>query len=378
MSADMARIRDARPPRLSRSGFVWYQAGAGNGLGREDAMVALDRTLRLAAVQAAPVFLDRERSTEKACDLILQAGRDGADVVGFPEGFIPGHPGWQELIPATGETALLLSRQLFKNAVEVPGPTVDALAAACRKANIVAVIGINERRAGTTGSLFNTQLIFNRDGALLHKHQKIVPTIGERVLHTPGTTGGKASAVTALGTVSGLICGENANPLYQYAIGLDYPIVHVASWPAHFGPPLTMPDIIEIVSRGFAYALKCFVINSVALVDDTLLDAYGADAAARAYLEDARGRGGASIVGPGGHLVAGPLPPGEGILYADVRADDVIIPKFIHDFAGHYNRPELFASLFSGGSDAGVSVSEAMPRPLEQREGGQLRDLNGK
>jgi aliphatic nitrilase len=306
----------------------------------------LDKTLRLAAVQASPVFLDRERSTEKACELIRKAGRDGADVVGFPEGFIPGHPGWQELIPATGEAALLLSRQLFKNAVEVPGPTVDALSAACREANVIAVMGINERRTGTTGSLYNTQLVFNRDGALLHKHQKIVPTIGERVLHTPGTTGCKASATTELGTISGLICGENANPLFQYAIGLDYPVVHVASWPAHFGPGLMMPDIIEIVSRGLAYALKCFVINSVAVIDDGLFAAYGSDAAARTYLEAARGRGGASIVGPGGHIVAGPLPPGEDILYADVHADDVIIPKFIHDFAGHYNRPELFAPLF--------------------------------
>lgn len=309
-------------------------------------MTHFDKVLRLAAVQAAPVFLDIQRSTDKACDLIREAGRNGADVVGFPEGFIPGHPGWQELIPATGEVALRLSRELFKNAVEVPGPCVSALAQACREAKVIAVIGINERRQGTTGSLFNTQLFFDRDGSLLLKHQKIVPTIGERVVHTPGTTGTKATAATGIGTVSGLICGENSNPLSQYANGLDYPIVHVASWPPHFGPGLVMQDIISVVSRGLAYGLKTFVINSVAVVDAALFEAYAIDAQSRAYLEEARTRGGASIVGPGGQFIAGPMPAGEGILYADVRADDVIIPKFIHDFAGHYNRPELFAPLF--------------------------------
>jgi nitrilase len=133
----------------------------------EGLMVEPDRTLRLAAVQAAPVFLDQERSTAKACALIREAAENGADIIGFPEGFIPGHPGWQELIPATGDSALLLSRRLFTNSVEVPGPCVDAISAACRAANIIAVVGVNERRAGTTGSLYNTQLFFDRDGSLI-------------------------------------------------------------------------------------------------------------------------------------------------------------------------------------------------------------------
>lgn len=313
----------------------------------------LDKTLRLAAVQAAPVFLDQELSTRKACELIREAGRNGADIVGFPEGFIPGHPGWQELIPATGELGLNLARRLFNNAVEVPGPCVDALSAACREANVIAIVGVNERREGTTGSLFNTQLFFGRDGSLLHKHQKIVPTIGERVFHTPGTTGSKSSVKTEIGTISGLLCGENANPLFQYAIGLDYPVVHVASWPAHFGPGLAMDSLdmqetIGVITRGLAYALKCFVINSVAVVDDAIIEAYGTDAVVSSYLKESRNHGGTSIVNPGGKIIAGPLPPGEGTLYADVQTGDVVIPKFIHDFAGHYNRPELFASLFSG------------------------------
>jgi nitrilase len=212
-----------------------------------------NRTLRLAAVQAAPVFLDEVKTVDKACALIRQAGQNDADVIGFPEGFIPGHPGWQELIPATGDTALLLSRRLFKNAVEVPGPTTDAISLACRDAKVAAVVGVNERRAGTTGSLYNTQLFFDRDGTMLHKHQKIVPTIGERVVHSPGNTGYGSTVKTQIGTISGLICGENSNPLYQYAVGLDYPIIHVASWPAHFGPALLMQEVVSLVTRGLAY-----------------------------------------------------------------------------------------------------------------------------
>jgi nitrilase len=325
-------------------------------------MAGVGRSLRLAAVQAAPVFLDQQRSTAKACALIREAGEHGADIIGFPEGFIPGHPGWQEIIPATGDEALLLSRRLFMNAVEVPGPCVEALSAACRDAGIIAVVGVNERRARTTGSVFNTQLFFDRDGSLLHKHQKIVPTIGERVVHTPGTTGYRSTAQTHAGMISGLICGENSNPLYQYALGLDYPIVHVASWPAHFGPGLLMQDVVPVVSRGLAYSLKCFVINSVAVVDRGLQEAYGNDAAARAYLEEAATLGGACIIGPGGQIIAGPMPAGEGLLYADVSADDVIIPKFIHDFAGHYNRPELFASLFNGNEGSAPRHLPPAPR----------------
>jgi nitrilase len=79
-------------------------------------------TVRAAAVQAASAFLDREGSTEKACALIREAGANGARIVGFPEGFIPAHPIWFHFHPGTGPVATRLSVELFKNAVEVPGP----------------------------------------------------------------------------------------------------------------------------------------------------------------------------------------------------------------------------------------------------------------
>jgi nitrilase len=63
------------------------------------------RSIKLAAVQAQPVFLNKTATTEKVCELIREAGRQGADVVGFPETFIPGYPGWLELLPMSTEPA---------------------------------------------------------------------------------------------------------------------------------------------------------------------------------------------------------------------------------------------------------------------------------
>ncbi len=305
----------------------------------------LRKPIRVAAVQAAPVFLNADLTTEKACRLIREAGAQGADVVGFPEGFIPSHPAWLELIPSVGDLALELFRELFHNAVEVPGPHVAKLQEACREAKTFAVVGVNERRPGTTGTLFNTQLFIGRDGALLHKHQKYVPTIGERLVHAPGQTGSRAAVPTDFGALSGLICGENSNPLAQYAIALDYPVVHVASWPQHFNEGLAMQEALLVASRGLAYSLKCFVLNCVAVLDDAAIDAYGRDEASRSYLQAVRHNGGASIVGPKGTVIATAEGGGEQLVYADVSANDLLIPKLIHDFAGHYNRPELFAAL---------------------------------
>jgi nitrilase len=299
------------------------------------------RKLRLAAVQAAPVFLNRDATVEKACRLIREAGENKADVIGFPEGFIPTHPTWFSFIPDIGVKSLQLSRELFKNSVEIPNHATDRLCQACVDANIVAVIGMCERRPGTTGTMWNTQLFIDRTGKILEKHQKIMPTLGERIVHTPGRARVRAAA-TDFGKVSGLLCGENSNPLAAYALALDYPVVHVAAWPAHFSLAVRMQDSIMAASRGLAYTLKAFVINSCSIVTDDLIDAYGVTGEDRDCLIELKDSGAASIIGPMGQVLAGPMGPGEGILYCDVDTQDLIIPKMIHDFAGHYNQPELF------------------------------------
>src|SRR4051795_2911676 len=116
--------------------------------------------VKVAAVQAASVFLDREGSTAKACRLIREAGENGARVIGFPEGFIPAHPVWYHHHAATGAISNRLATALFKNAVEIPGPETAALAAAAHDANAYVVVGACERIPNTFGTLFNSQIYF--------------------------------------------------------------------------------------------------------------------------------------------------------------------------------------------------------------------------
>jgi len=128
--------------------------------------------VRLAAVQAAPVWLDRDATVAKACRLIEEAADHGAKIIGFPEGFIPGFPDWYQWFMPRSPQSIGFNKTLFKNAVEVPGAAVDRIAAAARKTHTHVVIGANERDQGTMGMLYNSQLFFGADGALLGVHQQ--------------------------------------------------------------------------------------------------------------------------------------------------------------------------------------------------------------
>ena len=131
-------------------------------------------TVRVAAIQAAPVFLDREATTEKAVKFIREAGAGGAKLVGFPEGFIPGHPLWHHFLSASSGRSRQLATQLFLNSVEVPSPTTARLCNAARDAGIYVVIGFCERMPGKTGTMYNSQLFLSPAGEIIGKRQKIV------------------------------------------------------------------------------------------------------------------------------------------------------------------------------------------------------------
>lgn len=170
-------------------------------------------TVGLAAVQAAPIRLDREATVKKACELIREAASLGARFIGFPENFIPGHPVWYYFYPATSQESMDFAVRLFKNSVEIPSAATDAICEVAAEAQAYVVMGLTERRADTTGTLFNTQLFIDPQGCIIGKHQKLVPTIGERLVHAGGAGDTQCTISTEYGPVSGLCCGENSNPL---------------------------------------------------------------------------------------------------------------------------------------------------------------------
>ena len=162
--------------------------------------------LKAAAVQSAPVLLDREATVAKACRLIEEAGDHGAQVIGFPECYIPGHPYWYDFYVATDPICTTFNVELFKNSVVVPGPATEELGRAARRAHAWVVMGIAEKDPGSFGSIYNTQLFFNPDGTLVGKHRKLVPTIWERLIHTSGDGSTLQTYPTPFGGLSEIRC----------------------------------------------------------------------------------------------------------------------------------------------------------------------------
>lgn len=299
--------------------------------------------VKVAAAQAASVFLDREGSTEKACRLIREAGRNGARVIGFPEGFIPAHPVWYHHHAATSAVANKLAVALFKNSVEIPGPEIEALCAAARDANAYVVMGVCEKLPRTIGTMFNTQVYLGPDGKILGKHQKIMPTVGERLVHMGGFGDTFGAFQTEFGPMSGLICGENSNPLAIFALTAEGTRIHVMSWPNHFPASADpMRNRVSVDSQAFAQMSKAFVVSACGTVDEDMMRKLEVGPEGDKFLRNPDCCGGSVIVSPGSRIIAGPMGAEEGILYAECNLETGVLAKLRHDFAGHYNRPDIF------------------------------------
>ena len=170
----------------------------------------------MAAVQAAPVFLDTSATTEKACRLIAAAAAQGARVIALPEVFIPGYPYWNWMMtPLEGSKWF---RALFKQSILVPGPETGLLSGAAREANAFVVVGVNERSPVSLGTIFNTNLVFGPDGALLGRHRKLVPTWAEKLTWASGDGSTLCTYETPYGPLGTLACGENTNTLARFAL----------------------------------------------------------------------------------------------------------------------------------------------------------------
>jgi aliphatic nitrilase len=326
--------------------------------------------VRGAVVQASPVFLDREATVEKAIALIHEAGANGAEIVAFPEGFIPAHPIWFHFHSGTDRHATALSVELFKNSVEIPGPHIDALVRAAAEAGTYVVMGVCEKISGTFGSMYNTQVFISPKDGYVGKHQKLMPTVGERLVHRPGGPDTFGVFPSSFGPVSGLMCGENSNPLAIFALTAEATRIHVMAWPNHFPKPaLPMPEISLTAARAFAQMSKAWVLSASAVVDDRIREMVPLNDTDLEYLARDDIGGGSCIVAPDTRVIAGPVIGNEElILYADMDLEVGVKMKLRHDLAGHYNRPDMFRLLVNKRSapliqsiEDGIPVADAPP-----------------
>lgn len=298
--------------------------------------------IKAAVVQSAGSFLDRDGAVRKAVELIGEAGAMGADIVVFPEGYIPAHPIWFHFHAATSATGLEMAAELFRNSVVVGGPDTDRLCAAAKRAGVWVVMGICEKLPNTTGTMWNSALHISPDGTIAANHRKISPTVGERLVHTGGGSEGLELPRASFGSVSSLLCAENSNPLLVFSVVAQYSLVHAALWPNHFSPTQPrMRDVILNSSRAIAYQGGCYVLNSAGTLNDSTMQRIARDDEDLAWLRQEGTLGGSCIVSPSGELLAGQAGAEETILVADLDLDVAVAKRAIHDYAGHYNRADL-------------------------------------
>lgn len=163
--------------------------------------MSLQKIVRAAAVQIAPVFDSADGTVEKVCQAIVDAAKEGAELVVFPETFVPYYPYFSFVLPPVASSSEHL--KLYEHAVVVPGPVTNAVAAQARSLGVVVVLGVNER---DHDSLYNTQLIFDETGALVLKRRKITPTFHERMIWGQGDASGLKVVETGIGRIGALAC----------------------------------------------------------------------------------------------------------------------------------------------------------------------------
>ena len=296
-------------------------------------------SVKVAVVQAAPVLFDREASVEKSIQLIAAAADQNAQLVLFPEAFIPAYPrglSFGMVVGSRSTEGRHLWQRYWDNSITIPGPETEALGEAVHQAGIYMAIGVIEKDSQFSGgTLYCTLLYFGPEGSILGKHRKLKPTASERLIWGEGDGSTLTALDTPLGKIGGLICWENYMPLARMAMYGKGVEIYLA-------PTADQRDTWQATMQHIAQEGRCFVLGCNQYVTR---DMYPPDLQQHPELQampQVMSRGGSVIVSPLGKVIAGPLYGEEGILYADLDMDEIVRSKVDFDVVGHYARPDIF------------------------------------
>lgn len=295
--------------------------------------------MRIAVVQKPPCLLDRAKTLADAVVSVAEAAAGGADVVVFPETYVPGYPVWIWRLRPGGDMVLAerLHAQLLANAVDLAADDLRPLRDAAREHQVIVVCGINERDAAfSRGTIYNSVVVIAADGSIANRHRKLMPTNPERMVWGMGDASGLHVIDTPAGRLGTLICWENYMPLARYALYAQGVEVYIA--PTYDSGERWLATMRHIAREG-----GCWVVGSgFALRARDLPDVLPGKAELYPDPEEWINSGDSVVVAPGGNVVAGPLRKEMGILYADIDLEQVGVARRSLDVAGHYARPDVF------------------------------------
>lgn len=296
---------------------------------------------KAAAVQTSPVFLNVDKTIEKAISFIKEASSNGAQLIAFPEVFVAGYPYWNWIMtPVQGSKWY---EQLYKNSVAVTDESMKPLFQAAKDFNIHVVIGINER-GDSFGEIYNTNLIIDNHGTLIGKHRKLVPTWAEKLTWTSGDGSSLKVYKTEIGPIGTLACGENTNTLARFTLLSQGELIHIANYISlPVAPPdYNMAEAIKIRAAAHSFEGKLFTIVSCSTISKEIMEVLKPDVPNIEELLTRKSSAFSGIIGPNGAVVGEPLIDDEGIVYAEIDLEKCIQPKQMHDILGHYNRFDIF------------------------------------
>lgn len=298
-------------------------------------MKALQDTCKLAVVQASPVLFNKEESLQKALRLLHEAAENGAQLIVFPELFIPGYPFGMTFgfrVGCRQEDGRKDWKRYYDQSLTLDGPEVRKLADAAKSLGIFLSIGYSERDA-VTGTLYNSNLMINPDGDVMN-HRKLKPTGSERVVWGDADRDYFPVMDTPWGPMGNLICWESYMPLARTALYQKGISLYIS--PNTNDNPEWQDTIRHIAIEG-----KCYFINADMLIRkaDYPDDLHAAEEIAA--LPEIACRGGSCVIDPFGHAVTEVVWDREEILYADLDMQKVPASRMEHDPCGHYSRPDV-------------------------------------
>jgi len=297
----------------------------------------MSQIIKAAAVQCSPVLYSQAGTVKKICDTILELGQQGVQFAVFPETVVPYYPYFSFVQPpfAMGKEHL----KLLHESVVVPSAATALIGQACKEANMVVSIGINERSGGT---IYNAQLLFDADGSIIQHRRKITPTYHERMVWGQGDGSGLRAIDSAVGRIGSLACWEHYNPLARFALMADGEQIHAAMFPGSLVGQI-FADQISATIQHHALESGCFVVNATAWLYPEQQQQIMQDTGCE--LGPISGGCFTAIVSPEGKFLSEPITQGEGYVIADLDFSLIEKRKRMMDSVGHYSRPELLSLL---------------------------------